>query len=83
METIMIDAREYSTTEELAEAMRFEQNCAVLPVIKNDILATELKIEKLKLHLDRLYKEKERTEKAINNFKAKNLDKTLIIERAS
>ncbi len=77
----MIDAREYSTTSELAEAMNFEYNCSILPVIRNDIFKTELMLERLVVNLDRLRKDEARIKQEIDDYHKSNKDKTLIIER--
>lgn len=77
----MIDVSEYSSKQELAEAMKFEQNCSILPVINSDIFKINSEIKKLETYLNRLENDKKRIENEINIFMKNNPNKTLIIER--
>ena len=64
----MIDSRDYTTTEELKEAMINESNKANLSALNNKILGISFAINNLEGRLKYLNSEKTRLEKMISEY---------------
>lgn len=65
---MMIDTSKCDNTESIKNAMIFEHNRAMIPVLKREITETEMKIEKLKSYLVRLNAEYDKTLSAVENY---------------
>lgn len=77
---MMIDTSKCDNTESIKNAMIFEHNRAMIPILKREIAETEMKIEKLRSYLISLEDEYDKTLSAVENYMIAH--KKIIIEDA-